>query len=154
MKDLYVECEADKRLVLCLGKNDPIHVHGKGEILRKMAKRADCVGLIDEDPGKTQPSRLNEYKIMGEYPNQGIRVLHNTKTHNTLIVICPRLEEWILEACKESGVCPKKYGLPEDPKKFHEIVNVALNQFEKLIVEILKSQRLKMLKNLLVLELA
>jgi hypothetical protein len=34
-------------------------------------------------------------------------------------MICPRLEEWLLERAKQAGLDPAQWGLASDPRKLH-----------------------------------
>ena len=43
-----------------------------------------------------------------------LRILRNTNRNNDLIILCPRLEDWILEAAKEANVDIETYNLPKD----------------------------------------
>jgi len=80
----------------------------------------------------------------------GIRLLHDASRNNYVIVLCPRLEEWVLNAAKEMQIDLEKYDLPEDGERFHREININLEKFKKLITELKSSsRRLKKLQNLL-----
>jgi hypothetical protein len=62
-------------------------------------------------------------------------------------MLCPRLEDWILNVIKEANIDASKYGLPNDPNKLHEALNTKLDRFRDLIDKIkTKSEMLKTLE--------
>jgi deoxyadenosine/deoxycytidine kinase len=74
------------------------------------------------------------------------RLLLDEKNQNYLIVLCPRLEDWILNVTKEISINVSKYGLPNDPNELHEALNIKLDKFRDLIDKI--KQKSEMLKTL------
>ncbi|MDI6811481.1 MAG: hypothetical protein QMD80_07425 [archaeon] len=63
----------------------------------------------------------------------GFKVLHDNSKNNDLLVLCPRLEEWVLKAAKEADINIKKYNLPDDSEQLHKVINIDINKFEKLV---------------------
>jgi len=63
----------------------------------------------------------------------GIRILRDENRGNVLLILCPRLEEWIIEAARKSGVGLEDYGLPEEPDRLHEESRARLDKFEELV---------------------
>jgi len=123
---------------------------GKGEICNRLRKQTNCKGLLDEDPYSGQPRYLKEARLEDDLTEHDIKVLHHGQTNNRLIVICPRLEEWILGAAREAGVDVRKYGLPNNAGQLHKEINIVLDKFEKLLADLKDlSNRLKTLKRLL-----
>jgi hypothetical protein len=50
----------------------------------------------------------------------GLRLMgHKTDQGKRLIVICPRLEEWLLRRAKTAGLDPMVFGLPNEPRRLH-----------------------------------
>ena len=141
---IYVECKPDAALANTIGEKKIDHAGCKSEVIKRLMKTEGCVGLIDEDPNRIQPPFLVKYSLEKEYPTLEIRILRDSHRNNRLILLCPRLEEWILGAVRQSGLKLEKYDLPEDPKKFHEVVNVRFAKFNKLL-EDLKAARNKKL---------
>ncbi|MCS7338045.1 MAG: hypothetical protein NZ739_07390 [Verrucomicrobiae bacterium] len=77
------------------------------------------IGLVDEDPHSANtPRSLAEYRVANE--QSGI-VLMECKhgSERRLIVLCPRLEEWLYDRAKECGLNPCEFGLPKDPRQLH-----------------------------------
>lgn len=149
-----VECKPDAILVksLTLASRKNIHHAGnKSELLKKLAERyGDSKGVIDEDPGSIQPPHLQKFEEKQQLTSCNLKILRQTSKNNTLIILCPRLEDWILEASREVSIDLKRYNLPNDSRKLHQQINIQIENFQKL-VEDLKSEsnRLKELKRLL-----
>jgi len=125
-----------------------MHAGNKTELLKMLTKRsANLKGIIDEDPLSHQPTLLSKFKERQNLTRYGIKIFHQKDENNLLIMLCPRLEDWILKAAHETNINLKKYGLPGDSKKLHEQINVKTENFQKLINDMrAKSERLKKLK--------
>lgn len=146
-KMIYLECYPDKALVVALGisKKEIYHSGSKGNVCKNLKKNSKSKGLIDEDPSSAQPSYIGKLKDLSyEY---GIKLLHDNNTQNHLIILCPKLEDWILKAAKEAKVNVKDYSLPDDPYELHKIININLDKFI-LLIEDIKKKRSKMLQSL------
>ena len=63
---------------------------------------------------------------------------HIPKRGTRVVVIKPRLEEWILKHVALSNVDLQKYSLPGNPRKLHKIINPRLAKFENMVKEMLK----------------
>lgn len=119
---IYVECQPDEFLITSLGfaKKQIKHVNGKGNVIKKVNKDKNAVGIIDEDPASSQPKAFGEYK---ENKKQGdIKLLiHKDNQDKKIILISPRLEEWLLKRASTKNIKSKDYGLPDDGNKLHRI---------------------------------
>ena len=144
---IYLECYADKTLVRTLGipRKDIVHAGTKGDVCKGLRKNKNSKGLVDEDPGSPPPSYVNELKPQSNANNVEIRYDQTRKNH--LIILSPRLEEWLLKAAREAGVSPSDYGLPEDADKLKELPKTRLMNLERFIKEILK-QKSQMIRTL------
>lgn len=143
---IYLECYSDEALVKTLGvhKKGIFHSYSKGNVCKKLEKSINSKGLVDEDPFSTQPSYVGKLKTKSHEYN--IKLLYDEIAKNHLIVLCPRLEDWILKAAKEAGINIKDYSLPDDANELHKIINANREKFFLLIEDIKK--RSKMLKTL------
>ena len=151
---IYVECKADLlliRMVASISLRDIIHEGGKSEVLRRLEKQSKAVGLIDEDPWAFQPPLLKRYSVERSFEEDGIRVLR--RRGKVLIVLCPRLEEWTLEAARKSGIdVVREYGLPNRGDKLHREINLNLVKFERLLKKLIEqgARRVGRLKELVI----
>lgn len=135
---IYLECYPDKVLINSLGipKNEIRHSHGKGDVCKKLEKIKSSKGIVDEDPFETQPTYISRLKLISEKNN--IRLFHDENKDNYLIILCPSLEKWILEAAEKSSVNPSQHHLPNDAKELHRIINYHLDEFEKFVLTLKK----------------
>lgn len=146
---IYFECKPDEALAGSLGipKREREHSHDKGRVCNKLKKSDNAIGMVDEDPGSAQPGYISNLEFVSEEHN--IRVKRDNR-NNLLIILCPHLEGWILKAADEAGVDVTGFGLPDDPKKLHGMINSKLREFSSLIEELKnKSDFVKALQQLL-----
>ena len=151
---IYVECFADLTLVQSLTnvtrRGITHEFKGKGEICNRLRKQTNCKGLLDEDPSSAQPRYIKEARLVNDLSEHEIKVLHDGTNNNYLIVLCPRLEEWVLRAAQEAGIDVRKYNLPNSGIKLHTVIRFTLDKFEDLLEDLKgSSSRLKALKKLL-----
>jgi 2'-5' RNA ligase len=107
------------------------------------------MGLIDEDPNTAQPNYLRTLKLIEE--GYDLKFLLDNKNNNRVIVVCPTLEGWIIATSREVGISLEKFNLPNDPYRLHKHINLNLDKFKQLIMELVdkRSQRIETLKRLL-----
>lgn len=149
-KIIFVECNPDELLIQKIGipKKIIYHAGGKTKICKKLSKDTNKIGVIDEDPLSVQPPYIKKLKIIEEEKELGIKVLFDEKRKNRIIILSPRLEEWIIKACEEAKIDLKKYNLPKNGNKLHKVINTNLNKFENLLGELIgNSKRLICFKN-------
>ena len=119
---ILVECYPDEALLRALGVSKKLlrHERCKGEVVKRVRKFDCATGLIDEDPASAQPRDLDNYKQV--QAAEGLRLLARRNDKNKrLIIVCPRLEDWLIERAKSSGIQPEDHGLPTDPDRLHGI---------------------------------
>jgi hypothetical protein len=150
---IYVECKPDSKLVRSItnvSKREIVHESNKFEVCKRLEKCRSCTGLIDEDPLSVQPRYLTKTRLENDLSEHDIKVFYHDSTDNHLIVLRPRLEEWILNAAKEAGIDIGRYNLPNNAAKLHSHINISLDKFEGLLEDLKdSSKRLKTLKRLL-----
>jgi hypothetical protein len=111
---IAVECFPDEMLVRSMGI--PVaritHQKGKGNVVNAVVRGQASVGLIDQDPDSSQPSQLSSFQSVAQ---EGALALmeHDSANDRRLVVISPRLEEWLIARAVASGVNPRDYGLPQ-----------------------------------------
>jgi hypothetical protein len=144
---IYLECYTDEALARALGvhSNEIFHSGNKGNVCRNLAKKQKSTGLVDEDPFSAQPGYFGKLKIRSNENN--IKLMYDDKNKNYLIILCPRLEDWILKAAKESRISMKDYNLPDDAYELHKINFKSLKNFTKLI-EDMEKRKCNMLRAL------
>lgn len=144
---IYLECYTDEALVRTIGihSNEIFHSGNKGNVCKNLAKKQKSIGLVDEDPSSAQPSYLGKLKIRSN--DNDIKFMYDDENKNYIIVLCPRLEDWIIKAAKESGIDMKDYNLSADAYELHKINFKSMKNFTKLI-EDMEKRKCKMLKAL------
>jgi len=146
-----VECDPDVILVSILtsiSKRRIYHAGGKSAVLRKLVlKVTDSVGLIDQDPDRVQPRKfLRKFREIEHSEIDGLKILLHSRRSNRLVVLCPRLEEWIIRASRDAEVRLNRYNLPNNPEHLHAIINFRLNRFQELVEDLMEnSNRVKTL---------
>lgn len=136
---LLVECRPDWTMIETLTltpKRDILHVGNKSGVIKRLVKHYDdSKGVVDEDPGRPTSRFFQRFEELSGFDGCSLRVLRYTKRNNYLIVLSPRLEEWLLGAAKECSVRLRTYGLPEEPVRLHELINFRLDRVERLVVD-------------------
>lgn len=148
---IYVECKPDLTLVKTITEipnKEIIHAGNKPKVCKHLKKQRNCIGIVDEDPGSSQLPYLKKMKVEKEIQSVAMKILSDSNG-NRLIVLCPKLEDWILQCARELNVDTKRYGLPNNPQKLHEIINDNLEKVRKLINDLRLSNRIVKLKDLL-----
>jgi len=136
---IFVECKPDRVLVWSItgiSKRRIRHAGNKPRVCKELERRRNCRGLVNEDPWSVQPSYLRRMVIVEDLSSFGIKILYDESRGNCLVVLCPRLEEWVLEAVREAKIDLRRYGLPRDVDRFHREINVGLVKFERLISDL------------------
>ena len=152
---IYVECKPDQKLVqLASGfqQREIIHeLKGKYGIAARLGDQRNASGMLDEDPGKHQPSYLTKLHVSDEIIDAGLKLLKDTARGNQVILLMPRLEEWVLRAAHDVDLDVIRLGLPRNPNRLHEEINLDIRKFERLLRELESNNsfRLKALGNLI-----
>lgn len=148
-----VECKPDQVMIATItgtSKKDIIHAGNKSGVIKRLVKRyQNSKGIVDEDPGRPRPRYMQRFKKFEEFEEYFIEVLCYQRRHNYLILLKPRLENWILRAASLSSVDVREYGLSNDPETLHSQIIFQIDKFEKLIKDLIQSRCLKFLAELL-----
>lgn len=133
---IIVECNPDQALVRALGipRRDVQDAGNKGNICNRLIRGERLIGLMDEDPQATQPRYFKELQPVNE--RHRVRVLQDPRRAHLVLLLCPRLEEWILAIATGMGMNVEDWNLPSDAKELHKIRNDRLPQFENLVREL------------------
>ena len=135
--DFCVECNPDQLLIkrLTLNTNHNIvHSGNKAKVLYNLIyKYTSAKGLVDQDPESIPPPLINRFQQIRTYPAYNIDLLFHSSRNNYLIVLKPKLEQWILNAARVANVNVRRYGLPNDGDHLHSIINTNLEKFERLL---------------------
>ena len=105
------------------------------------------MGMVDEDPRGSQPLYMNIVEPEDNLPQYGLKTLHDDDNNN-LIVLCPKLEDWVLKNAEEAGIDVTDYGLPNYAKELHRIINRRLDEFKTLVADLKGHGRMEVLERL------
>lgn len=119
---IFIECNNDHTFILLLGYNQRQLRHfSKPELIKRVHNDPSekVTGIFDEDPGSSQPPFLDYFKPIST--NDGITLFaHKNKADKYLIMMSPRLEEWLYQRAKLCKIDPKSYELTRDPEELHD----------------------------------
>ena len=151
---IYVECKPDKLLVETLtgwSGREIIHENDKYRVMKTLRRQTNGRAMVDEDPTSNQPLYLTEMQIQEEFSTMGLRVLSDESRGNRAVVLCPRLEEWVIRGANEAGVSltDRRYNLPSTVSALHRVINADERKLERLIGDLADTPRFRALRRLL-----
>ncbi len=152
---IIVECYSDTTLVECLTSVPRQYINhemrGKSGVCKQLADRVNCKGLVDEDPNAAEHPYEKQGLLISGYAQYGIKLLQFPSQSNELVVLCPKLEDWVLATAQAAGIDVTRHGLPNDPNKLHRVIDDRLPKFRILLnmLKARKSQRIEALTELL-----
>jgi len=141
---IFVECYADQVLVQAVRNirvADIAHeLKGKGTICSRLQNKAGCTALLDEDPSSPQPPYLKELTLHQNLQTHDIKEFRDISRANIVVVLTPKLEDWILRACRISNVRLDAYSLPSTPSELHRVINYRLDKFNLMVGDLLATR--------------
>lgn len=146
---IHVECIPDETLLKKLGftKKQIQHHAGKNKVLAHIRNNRNQLAMVDEDPD----SAPNPYERVLHLEKEafGVKYYVDKKLSNKVLVLKPKLEDWIISACRKSNVELSKYGLPTKGNGLHHVINNRLGAYQRLLDDLLqmKNENLLQLKN-------
>ena len=148
---LFVECRPDEALAYALGvRREVQHALHRSGVCARVSQTYDATGMVDEDPNSAPQQYM---KTLGEQSSEhGVRVLHDSRRNNRLVVICPRLEEWLVQSAKQQGLKMTDFGFESDNGlHLHREINDRLENVKKLAQALrsAKSPRILRLQSLI-----
>ena len=151
---IYVECKPDQLLVQMLTSwpnREIIHEEGKYRLMAKLSQRRDTLAMVDEDPTSNQPAYLSKMHVQEEINNRGLRMLRDASLGNRVVVICPKLEDWVIRGANEAGISlgDPHYNLPNSANALHRMINADHRKLERLVEDLADSPRFRALRRLL-----
>lgn len=148
---LFLECKPDETLAVALSvaRRSVVHSHGKGRVSKNLKINSGVTGMVDEDFGSAEPTTLTKFVEVSASHDVKLKV--EKIQNNRLIVICPRLEPWLIKTAKAAGVKMEDFNLSENVQVLDSMINHRLPNVERLLNVLLAKQspRLLHLKSLL-----
>ena len=152
---IYVECRPDEllvRQVTNLPRRQVVHeIKGNGEVCNRLMRNRDLVAMVDEDPEATQPRYMTRLSLGRERAELGLKLYLDRSLNNRIVVLCPKLEDWLLRAAADSSLSMNTYGLPDRANPLHSEINLDERKIQRLLADLhrAKSPRLLELRRLL-----
>lgn len=148
---LFVECKADETLVVALGaaRLQVEHAANRAGVCAQLARREGVIGMVDEDPDSAPQSYMKS--LPQESWEHSVRVLSDKERGNRVVVLSPRLEEWLVESAKSAGLKMTDFGFESDNGlQLHSEINQRLRNEQNLIEALLvaKNPRIVRLQSL------
>ena len=144
---LFVECKADETLVIALGvtRQQVEHAANRAGVCTQLARREGVIGMVDEDPESVSQSYMKS--LPQESWEHGVRVLTDKERGNRVVVLSPRLEEWLVESAKSAGLKMTDFGFESDNGlQLHGEINQRLRNEQKLIEALLAANNPRILR--------
>lgn len=137
---IYIECDADEKLVreLGFGRHQFIHEGGKFELCKKLQRNKNGVGLIEDDKGESNPTYLLKCALIEE--GNDIRIYLDKRSSNRLIVLVNDLEDWILKVARKNYIDVVNFGLEPTRNRMHRVMPGRLQSFQRLIAALLQAK--------------
>jgi hypothetical protein len=150
---VFVECKADETLAVALGvpRRAVEHASGRGGVCSQLLKHEQVLALVDEDPDAQSSPYLKS--LREENRSHDLTVLMDDKRGNRVVVISPRLEEWLVQTTRTAGLRLTDFGFDSDNGvRLHSEINQRLESLEKVLAQLLalKDKRTLRLSELLV----
>jgi hypothetical protein len=149
---LYVECYPDEVLARTLGvpRREVKYEHGKGNITNRLSKLPAGTGMLDEDAGGFQPRELRNYRRVKQ-TGKLVLMEHANSSAKRLVLVCPRLEEWLYERAAACGVNPGDFSLPDTAARLHSIPRYEQKpKFVEFLKQLQADSEMQCLKNWIV----
>ena len=149
---LFVECKSDETLAGALGvlRGDMEHALGRASVCAQLSRRTSVIGIVDEDPGSAVQPYMR--RLVEQSWEHGVRVLLDKERNNRVVILSPRLEEWLVQSAKNSGLKMTEFGFDSDNGvQLHGEINERLGSLQRLVEALLaaKSPRLLRLQSLI-----
>ncbi len=119
---IFLECYADEAMVKAFGvtSRNVKHAFSKGEVCNLLRKSTKSIGIVDEDPFSGKPSYEKLMLNSKIFENDRVIFCYEKSSKNKLIIIRPKLEDFIIRLANDNGVDLISYRLSNKPKTLHE----------------------------------
>ncbi|HMO66558.1 MAG TPA: hypothetical protein PKE47_15275, partial [Verrucomicrobiota bacterium] len=122
------------------------HHAGKSRVCRALERERGAVALVDEDPDSD--TRLHPYlkRLREESGGRGLRVLVDVERGNRVVIVQPRLEDWLIRTVRDGSLRMQDFGLPDGPNALHGEITQRIPSLEKLVRALLSQRSPAMLR--------
>ena len=144
---VILECKADEALAKAVGvpRQSVQHFLGRGRVCNRLAHVTRTTGMMDEDPEVTKPLYFSCLVYLSG--DHAIQFFLDKERDNRVLVLRPRLEEWLVQTAKDSSCKMTDYGFASDNGvRLHGEINQRLDSLRKLAQDLLKAESKRMLR--------
>jgi hypothetical protein len=144
---VYIECKPDETLALALGvpPREIIHAAGSSGVCSQLARHSGVVGMIDEDPHAEHPPYLR--RLAERSWEHEIRELWDEARQNRVVVLSPRLEDWVVATANAAKRKMTDFGFESDSGvKLHGEINQRLKSLKSLLESLLAARSPRILR--------
>ncbi len=144
---LFVECKPDETLAFALGLSirDVEHALNRPGVCGQLSRRSRVTGMVDEDPDSAPHPYMRN--LVEHSWQHSTRVLEDTLRNNRLVVISPRLEEWLVQSAKSANLKMTDFGFENDNGlHLHGEINHRLDNVRRLVEALLEAKSLRILR--------
>jgi hypothetical protein len=156
---IFVECKPDTTLARSLAGGIIVeHLHGKSRVCNKLMDNTNSKGMVDHDEETQTHPYIKEIISSGhvqELSDDDLMVYTDTAKNNIIVMLKPRLEEWIIRSAQIAGISmPESYNLPNTAEDLHLALSIGdrgnINSFRMLVQRLVSnSTRVEKLAKLL-----
>ena len=132
---VHTECYADDYIAQLLTDEETKHHNDKGRVITGIKKAKGEMGLVDDDPGHSQPGYL---KKMKQVDRQNDLILRKDDQGNYVIAVYPNLEVWLEKALSKSNQNLLKYFKVKDATALHEIIHKRKPKIKLMVMEMIE----------------
>ena len=137
---IYVECKPDGILVrhlTGLPKRQVAHeASGRGAVCNRLMKNNNVAAMVDEDPGTVRPTYMTHLTLSDENVQLGLKLYRDASRNNRIVVLCPKLEDWLIRAAGDSDLSMSTYGLPDRANALHKVINLDDRKIQRLLADL------------------
>jgi len=129
-KSLLCSLGISRKCILVMG--------AKGNVIKKLKDRPGDVGIVDEDPDsvQTQSHELANYQEIERGEGLQLRARRGSRGQH-LIVLCPKVEDWLIDRAEMCGIDPKQYHLPDTAKELKDLLHYEEKEwFHRFVAEL------------------
>ena len=118
---VFFECDNDEELlkVISIPRKDRKHCSGKSKVCKDLKRTNDSKGIVDEDPQSLQDKYITSLGNPTQV-NHDVNIYIDNNRNNKIVMLCPRLEEWLYKISRINKINPVDYGLPGNPDAIHK----------------------------------
>ncbi len=150
--EVLVECDNDQGLVQSvLGLRIELDHHpGRMAVCQRLrGLTIPTRAMVDQDPDTPHPSYLLSLGKPRFFAERDLALLKDRKRGHLVVIVCPRVEDWVLATAAAADVNPEEFGLPSTPGQFKHAAHDNPVRYAMLLKKLKPTARMNILRELL-----